>query len=135
MALINWTEAFSVNIAEIDKQHQCLIELVNQLHEAMKTGKGNDVIGLVLSDLLSYTTFHFGTEEKYFQQYEYPESFRHKMEHDQLRRQAKKLHSDYSEGKITITIEVLNFLKDWLNTHILQSDKKYAPFLNSKGLS
>ncbi len=26
------------------------------------------------------------------------------------------------------------FLKDWLQDHIMGSDKKYAPFLNGKGV-
>jgi len=28
----------------------------------------------------------------------------------------------------------MNFLSDWLKTHIVGSDKKYGPFFNSKGL-
>ena len=135
MALINWNDSMSVRIQEIDKQHQRLIELVNRLHEAMKTGKGNAAIGPILSDLLNYTQFHFSTEEKYFEKYKYPEYFRHKTEHDELTQKTKELAASYKEGKISITIEVMNFLKDWLSTHILGSDKKYSTFLCNKGLS
>jgi hemerythrin len=135
MALISWSDALSVNIKELDDQHKCLIELVNNLHDAMKTGKGNAVIGPILSDLLSYTSFHFATEEKYFQQYAYPEFPRHKKEHDALTQKTKALNASYREGKLTITIEVMTFLKDWLSNHILISDKKYSSFLCSRGLS
>ena len=135
MALITWSDALSVNIKELDDQHKCLIELVNKLHDSMKSGKGNDVIGPVLSDLLSYTSFHFATEEKYFQQYAYPEFPRHKKEHNELTHKTKTLNNSYREGKLTITIEVMTFLKDWLSNHILVSDKKYSSFLCSRGLS
>jgi hemerythrin len=134
MALITWNDTLSVNIKEIDDQHKCLIELVNKLHDSMKAGKGNTIIGPILSDLLSYTSFHFSTEEKYFKQYAYPEYLRHKMQHDELTQKTKALDASHKEGKLTITIEVMAFLKDWLSTHILESDKKYSAFLCSKGL-
>ena len=135
MALITWNDSFSVNIKKIDEQHRCLIELVNKLHDSMKAGQGNTVIGLILTDLLNYTSFHFSTEEAYFEQYAYPEHFRHKIEHDELTKKAKSLQASHKAGKLTITIEVMNFLKEWLSNHILSSDKRYSSFLVSKGLS
>jgi hemerythrin-like metal-binding protein len=135
MSILNWSDALSVNIKELDQQHQCLIEIINKLHDSMKSGKGDSVIGPILSDLLSYTQFHFSTEEKYFQQFAYPHGLMHKKQHNDLTKKAKDLKVDFDKGKITISIEVMNFLKDWLKDHILGSDKQYAPFLNSKGLS
>jgi hemerythrin len=135
MVLISWSEALSVNIKELDDQHKCLIELVNRLHDAMKAGKGNAVIGPILTDLLSYTSFHFATEEKYFQQYGYPEFPHHKKEHDDLTQKTKTLNASYQEGKLTITLDVMTFLKNWLSNHILGTDKKYSTFLNSRGLT
>jgi hemerythrin-like metal-binding protein len=100
----------------------------------MKAGKGNDVIGPILSDLLSYTAFHFATEEKLFQEYVYPDYPLHKKEHDNLSNKVKAFISDFRTGKIALTIDVMNFLKDWLRNHILGSDKKYGPFLINKGV-
>jgi len=135
MAFIIWNDALSVQIAEIDAQHKCLIDLINQLHDSMKAGRGNDIIGSVLLDLLKYTQFHFATEEKYFHKYAYPEAFLHKKQHDDLTRKTKELTASHSQGKLTISIETMNFLRDWLKVHILESDKKYGPFLCSRGLS
>jgi hemerythrin len=134
MALITWNESFAVNIKKIDDQHKRLVELINILHDSMKTGKGNAVIGPILSDLLSYTAFHFATEEKLFQQYAYPENLRHKKEHDDLASKVKAFSNDFKAGKISVTIEVMHFLSDWLSSHILGSDQKYAPFLINKGV-
>jgi hemerythrin len=134
MAIITWNETFAVNIKMIDDQHKRLIELINVLHDSMKAGKGNDLIGPILSDLLSYTVFHFTTEEKLFQEYAYPEYLRHKKEHDDLTGKVKAFSNDFRAGKISVTIEVMHFLRDWLSNHILGSDKKYAPFLTNKGI-
>jgi hemerythrin len=134
MPIISWNDNFSVGIKEIDAQHQCLIELVNKLHDSMKAGKGNAVLGPVLEDLLKYTQFHFSTEEKYFRKYGYPEYLQHKQQHDDLTQKALELKSNFEKGKLTISIEVMNFLKDWLSSHILGVDKKFGPFLLSKGL-
>ena len=101
----------------------------------MKSGAGNSVIRPILSDLLNYTSFHFATEEKYMKQYAYPEYLRHKLEHDELTKKTKALNDGCTNGKLTITLEVMNFLRDWLKNHIMVSDKKYGPFLCAKGLS
>ncbi len=134
MPLISWSDNFATDIKKIDDQHKCLIDLINRLHDSMKTGKGNAVIESILDDLLNYTVFHFSTEEAYFKQYAYPESILHKKEHDELTEKTKALQASHRDGKLTISIEVMNFLRDWLRNHILQSDQKYASFLRSKGV-
>ena len=53
MALITWSSMFSVGVAEIDNQHKKLVELINQLNDAMHAGKGADVMGKVLSELVN----------------------------------------------------------------------------------
>jgi len=134
MPLITWNDNYSVNISEIDSQHKKLIELINQLHEAMRVGKGKDILGKILGELVNYTVYHFGTEEKLFNKYGYHEFVKHKKQHDDLTGQVRDTADKFGKGDNIITVEVMNFLKNWLNDHILASDKKYAPFLNSKGV-
>lgn len=45
------------------------------------------------------------------------------------------IYRDYQDGKATITFEVMNFLKSWVDKHIMGTDKLYGAFLNGKGIS
>jgi len=134
MSFIQWKDAYSVKIEEIDEQHKKLIKLITQLADAMSVGKGRDVLGRVLTELVNYTVYHFQTEERFFRQYDYPEYEKHKQIHDALTEKAKELKTEFEQGNKLISVNVMHFLSDWLNTHILEEDKKFGPFLNSKGM-
>jgi len=134
MALMTWSDNLSVNIKEIDEQHKKLVGMVNDLHDAMKQGKGNDVTGMVLSGLIQYVATHFAAEEKLMKAHAYPEYLKHKTEHDALTKQAVDLQDQFHGGKPVLTVELMSFLKNWLTNHILGTDKKYSPYLNGKGV-
>jgi hemerythrin len=40
MALITWNDGYSVKVKQFDDQHKKLIDMVNELHDAMGIGKG-----------------------------------------------------------------------------------------------
>jgi hemerythrin len=134
MALIEWSDKFSINILEVDNQHKKLVSMVNELHDAMKTGKGKDIMGNILSGLIQYVGTHFATEERFMSKYNYPEYLAHKAEHVKLSQKAVEIQKEFEKGVPVITVELMNFLKDWLQEHILGSDKKFGIFLNSKGV-
>ncbi|OCC14532.1 Methyl-accepting chemotaxis protein [Dissulfuribacter thermophilus] len=131
---IEWGPKFSVDIKEIDDQHKKLVSMVNTLHRAFKEGTDHEVIASILSGLIDYTVYHFGTEEKYFDEFGYPEAELHKKVHNDLTRKVLAFKEKFDEGKATVSIELLKFLKDWLTNHICITDKKYVPYLKEKGL-
>jgi len=134
MALMIWKEEYSVKIGIIDTQHKKLIELLNQIFDASREGKGKEVIGKILNDLITYTKVHFTTEEDFFKKYAYPGFALHKAEHDKLTKQVTDFQEQFAAGRAMLSIELMQFLKDWLNGHILGTDQKYTGFLSSKGL-
>jgi hemerythrin len=134
VGFIKWNSRYAVNIEDVDNQHQKLIDLINKLYDAMSVGKGKDVLGPVLTELVDYTTYHFNTEERLFQQNGYPEYAGHKMAHDELAAKTKALKKEFDTGNKKLSIDVMLFLSNWLNDHIMEEDKKYAPFLTSKGV-
>lgn len=134
MGLIKWNQFYSVQIKEIDNQHKKLIDLINQMYDAMKAGKGKEALSTVLAELVDYTAYHFETEERMFLQQGYAEYEAHKVIHDDLTKRAKELKDQLDRGNNLITMDVMLFLSNWLNVHILEVDKKYGPYLSSKGI-
>ncbi len=134
MAFIEWSEALSVKVSEIDRQHKMLIKMINDLSDAMKQGKGKESLGRILNGLIAYTTTHFKNEEDYFQQYGYPEAASHKREHAAFVKKVSEFKTGFEKGKLSVTIETMNFLRDWLQKHIMGTDQKYSEFFNEKGL-
>jgi hemerythrin len=134
MDFIKWKAEYSVNVEVIDDQHKKLIGLINQMADAMSIGRGRDVLGTVLTELVDYTVYHFKTEERLFQQYGYPEYKKHKKIHAALTAKTRELKESFDGGNRQLSVDVMLFLSNWLNNHILEVDKKYGPFLNSKGV-
>ena len=135
MALITWSDSLSVKVKQFDDQHKKLVDMVNQLFDAMKTGKGNQVMGDILKQLIAYTQTHFAAEERLLKQYAYPDFEAHKKEHNALVIQVLDLQKQFQEGKPVLTQNIMTFLRDWLSKHIQGDDKKYGVFLNGKGVA
>jgi len=41
---------------------------------------------------------------------------------------------DYQANKLGLTIDIMNFLKDWISNHIQITDKKYSMTFNENGI-
>jgi hemerythrin len=134
MALITWSDEYQLGIKEIDAQHQKLVAMINTLHDAMKEGRGKDVIQPILNELLAYTKTHFAREEELFAKHGYPTRDNHGRIHKSLTQQVIDLKAKVDAGSGVLAVQVMAFMKDWLTAHILAEDKKYAPFLKSKGV-
>ncbi len=135
MALMAWNTTLSVKVKQFDEQHMKLVDMVNELHDAMKEGKGNVALGKILNGLITYTATHFAAEEKLMAQHAYPDAAAHKQEHEKLVKQVLELQTNFKAGKAILTLDVMMFLKGWLVKHIQGDDRKYGAYLNSKGVS
>lgn len=134
MALMTWSDHLSVGVSELDAQHQKLVAMINQLHEAMTKGQGAEVLKPILGGLIQYTASHFATEERYMQRFNYPDYAKHKEEHDALTWKVKDLKERYEQGKTMLSVETMTFLTTWLTTHIQGTDRRYRTHFNSNGL-
>ena len=132
MALITWNDSLSVKMDDIDSQHKQLFDIINEVHDAMGAGKGNDILGNIMQKLLQYTIDHFAYEEKMLKKIGYPKLNEHHKVHEHLTGQVRELHEKLKAGKYLSTISVSNFLKDWLKSHILKVDMHYSKYYQSK---
>lgn len=131
---IKWDISYSVNVKEIDEQHQQFIQILNKLYESVSHGTEQKELKVILDELVKYTDLHFKTEEKYFDKFNYENSSEHKIEHAKLRKQVADFYKKFAEGKAEISVELLDFLEDWLVEHLDIQDKKYVECFNKNGL-
>ena len=124
-----WTETMSVGNPELDLDHKRLIGIINRLWVA-ESGGNRQVIEFVLDDLVHYTESHFKREEEMMAQGGYPDFDRHAQIHQGICRRLEEIRWEYFQGiREELRGEILEFLKDWLNQHILVEDMRYRPYL------
>jgi hemerythrin-like metal-binding protein len=126
--LVPWTNKLSIGIPEIDDQHKKLVALVNQLHRAMTLKQGASQAGHILDELVDYTTTHFSFEEKLFNEHGYPEKDAHIETHRKLVTKVQEFQHEFKNGKAGLSLELMDFLADWLKSHIMKTDRAYTPF-------
>lgn len=134
MPFFEWSNNLSVKIQSIDNQHRKLVNIINELHDAMKTGKAASIINDVLGRLVNYTKEHFAFEERLFSQFGYPAATIHKHQHDALVKQVEDLVRKADAGALGLGITLFDFLKKWLTEHIMKDDMAYSGFLVEKGV-
>lgn len=136
MAFIAWSKEYSVNIKSMDEQHYKLIDLTNNLFEAIKTGRKNEALVETFRGLVEYVQVHFAAEEKLLEDNDFPfnQLLKHKQEHQDLIVKIKELFEKAKSGSAVVSYEMLNFLREWILVHIADSDKRYGTFLNAKNI-
>ena len=109
-----------------------LVDMINNLNDAMRQGQGRPLLGKIINSLISYVKTHFSTEERYFQRFGYPETNSHIQQHQKFVQQVAELRDSFVKGTAGLSVKTMAFLKNWLLQHIKGTDQKYSQFLLSK---
>ena len=130
MAKYEWSEAMSVGVPILDSDHKALIHLINTLHNELELDEDSAKLDQVIEHLAIYVELHFAREESVMEACGYPATEAHREEHRQLAHDVQGFRERHSiGGGSQLRKELFDFLKDWLNHHILMQDmhyKKYA---------
>ncbi|QXE92483.1 bacteriohemerythrin [Geomonas subterranea] len=135
MELIEWSDSLSVGIGKVDEQHKKLIQMMDELDQAIRNNESADVVEDVLTNLFNYAQAHFAVEEELFRTHKYPEMALHELEHQRFIAKAFAFKERLSSRKPGLALELLNFLSSWVLNHIELTDKRYAKFLHDCGVS
>lgn len=133
MPLMVWNDRISVGVDGIDADHKKMVNMINELYDAILAGSGRMILKDLLDRLIDYTRYHFAHEEEMFARIAYPEAAAHKREHEKMAAWMNTAWHRYHQGSAAApSLEVMNHLKDWLFDHILDSDQKFALFLKAR---
>ncbi len=128
---INWSSDLALGIDEIDEQHKVLVEILNDVYEAVNSGsKDEKKLKKIIDGMLRYVNFHFVTEEMKMIKTNYTDYKSHKAEHDAFVEKALEFQAAFREGSTTLPEDMMDFLKTWLVNHIQGTDREYVPYFS-----
>ena len=133
--LIEWGQRYMLGINSIDQQHKRLVDLINELHYNFGTKVNKTVMHKVITELVEYTQYHFGYEEQIFDKIGYSDSANHIDQHRKFVETVSDFYKKFETEKDVLSMEIVDFLKNWLVSHILGSDRKYVSKLKEKGIN
>jgi hemerythrin-like metal-binding protein len=127
-ATIEWTAAMETGVAEIDEQHRLLVDILNRAITRMCESDNARQFDAITKDLLGYAIFHFETEEELMRQHAYADAdaAQHRLAHRAFSARVAELRAGLGQGAASSREALLHFLRDWLNAHILGTDKDVA---------
>lgn len=128
MPYLEWNDKFSLGVPEFDEHHWHLIDLLNRVHDAFSQKSTDISTERVLKELLDYATYHFCAEEFWMQNNGYPEFEKHRAEHESFISRVLQMQKDMNAGSVDLSTKLLQFMKDWVSTHILMADADYGKF-------
>jgi hemerythrin-like metal-binding protein len=134
MEFMTWTSDLSVGVEVLDDDHKRLIGIINQLHYGITVGHDRAILDAVLNELVDYIKFHFAREEGMLIKAGYEATSAHMMEHERFIGQISSVQTRILTSPIgMLDLELMDFLRDWLFSHIMVSDKKYGTSLKTHG--
>lgn len=129
MPLIEWNDELLVGDPVIDEDHRRLAETVNALHENIVQGHSMNRVNAALIELVSHADRHFRHEERLMREKDYPGYEEHKRQHEDLEADIAALLKRFEAGESLYSLRIMDFLADWLLTHIHLSDKALGQYL------
>ena len=124
MEHISWTSDLSVGIPVIDKQHQRIIDYINQLLDAQQH-HSREQVGEVITQTVDYTLSHFAFEESLMEEAGYPFLSAHKKVHQLFVKRVADYQQRFNMGE-DVADELLTTLRAWLINHIKNDDRDYS---------
>jgi hemerythrin len=131
---LQWTQEYSVGVEEIDSQHRELFDRINNLDSAMKQGRAKEEVVRLIKFLDAYVNIHFGAEEKYMTDYDYPGYALHKTKHNWFEKEFSEIRTKLDAEGVTPDLIMLsnNLLITWFSNHVRTIDMMLGSFLKLK---
>lgn len=117
--VMRWDPSLEVGIEIIDNQHKILLDLANDLDNAVCAGESMRVIDTLFAVIKNYTFNHFETEEEFFK--DSKDYLKHCHQHYKLVKQLNDYIIDFHNNRAG-EVDPGSFFENWLRGHIKKDD-------------
>ncbi len=125
MSDFKWDEKLRLGVDPMDKDHQKIIALMNDLEKAREQQASFTELERAFRNLAEFTAQHFREEEVYMESIAFPQLNSHKLIHKRLLDTLQEHYENFQQSK-QLNEQVFTFLSFWLKSHICGIDKQYA---------
>lgn len=130
MAVFQWSDKYSVGDHMMDTHHQKLFDILNVLLDAMKEGRGEEVLDAQLEKLASYAKYHFDAEEKLMADISYPGLAAQQQAHKAFMDKIADCRANAAAGNESYVLsKIVSTVLNWLKQHILTMDMQYENYI------
>lgn len=126
MSLFSWKPEYSVHVTELDRDHQQLFTLLNDIYDQVMCSHDLDRVLPAIDELSYYTEHHFTHEEQYMRMKQFSDMETHIARHREFADKIHQLRKNYHDNDLDVARELLIVLGEWLLQHVIKEDKKYA---------
>lgn len=127
---IDWGPFFKSGNDQIDKEHEQLISLSNEIISNCFKKDNKEEMLVLFKQLLDHVVKHFENEEKILEKYKYKEYEQHKLIHKDLAVKAKHMYESLESGIISPVTVVKYIVQDVVVGHIIKSDFDFFQLFN-----
>ncbi len=131
MSLLEWRDDFRIGIAEVDHEHQALIDLINALHASLCADRSAERIEAFLGEIFARISAHFALEEKDMQVLGYPELAAHKADHERLLDDLRDIMDGVNDRGVLDDGAFAQRLAAWFSGHFSSHDVRLHRFLTT----
>jgi len=135
MPLMDWDKTLLLGVEPFDSHHEHLFLLLNRIYDLITCNAPSSSYEEVFKELKDYTIYHFGAEELWMKEQDYPQMMPHIQQHRLFMNEIARFEKELGDGGALVSIGMLTFIKEWLLNHIYKIDVEYAAHLRSKGIS
>lgn len=134
MSKFEWNESMSVAVEVIDKDHEYLASILNDLSDALQKGKGHEMLEGCLENTVNFTKYHFEHEESLFAKTDYPQAAEHIKEHAKMLAEISNIQKQYKEAPSDeLLIKTFLFYEKLFSEHMAKVDPGFTKYLNEAG--
>jgi len=127
MTIMTWDASLDVGVDDMNREHQEILALMNQLHDLKQDGVTGLPVTKLVQKLGEVTTHHFADEEAYMESINYAGLSSHKFIHQDLLKKYGEYAQEIAAANGRMDDRFFTFLKLWLTAHIKGIDMKYSP--------
>jgi len=124
----------AVGVQAMDDQHGILMETLNELRQQLARGHASARLAAQMSRLVEFAGMHFDCEERLLRRHGYPELEGHSLAHQDLLEKIRYTVDRADRGDDAELQRSFAFLRSRYMDHVSTLDRRYAEWLNARGV-